>query len=112
MKLIMMLIMMLANMTIIKVIAILMMMNECHLVKGIDQPIVWLFYILKIKLWVDNLDIEHDDVDQKDDDEDDVWKEDDLVPYVGYPSARHERQEDSVGDHIGNPEVNMGPVQL
>ena len=100
--------MMLVNMTIIKVIAILMMMNECHLVKGIDQPIVWLFYILKIKLWVDNLDIEHDDVDQKDV----VWKEDHLVPYVGYPSARHKRQEDSVGDHIGNPEVNMGPEQL
>ena len=81
---------------------------ECHLVKGIDQPIVWLFYILKIKLWVDNLDIEYDDVDYGDDvDQNEV----DLVPYVGYPSARHKRQEDSVGDHIGNPEVNMGPEQ-
>ena len=82
---------------------------ECHLVKGIDQPIVWLFYILKIKLWVDNLDIEYDDVDYGDDVD---QKEVDLVPYVGYLSARHKRQEDSVGYHIGNPEVNMGPEQL
>ena len=99
----------------------IMMMTrmECHLVKGIDQLIVWLFYMLKIKLWVDNLNSEFDDVDQKkeDDDEkndeDDVdLKKEDLVPYVGNPSARQKRQEDSVGDHIGNPEVNMGPEQL
>ena len=32
-----------------------------------------------------------------------------LVPNVGDPGARHKCQEDSIGHHIGKPEVNMGP---
>ena len=77
----------------------------CHLVKGIDKPIVWLFDVLKVKLRVDDLDL-------KDDDQNFNQKDGDLVPNVGDPGARHKCQEDSVGDHVSKPEVNMGPEKL
>ena len=53
-----------------------------------------------------------DGEDLKDDDQKFDQKDGDLAPNVGDPSARHKCQEDSVGHHVSQPEVNMGPEKL